>query len=255
MNYPVNRRSRDFQTRNRYTHAEVEVRSIICFMSKSRETIHTHVVDVTQSNSNRTHRQRILRKGQKERTARLLRDRHHANDENAIAVVINQGQIGYLSVDVSAELAPLMEQGRYFEVTSLKIRKSRVEGEDEKIWTAEVKIQENEEAGIPQPELKARGSMVVAYLMFFWALSRLFFLPVTVLIKVVFINPVKAAAELFIFDDENTERIEQEISTQREQGGNEIGILMNSVKLIFYRCWLFLISLFALFVIMVVSCN
>ena len=76
------------------------------------KSFYTKVVGVTRENEDGTSRQKIIGRLKAGDKAALRREPDNRYDPNAVAVCTASGeQIGYLSREVAAEIAPLLDQG------------------------------------------------------------------------------------------------------------------------------------------------
>lgn len=81
-------------------------------MSNPPKTFHSKVAGVTYDNPDGTGRQDLIRQCRAGDRLRLRREPDNRYDSNAVAVGTDSGaQIGYLSSNLAAELAPLLDRG------------------------------------------------------------------------------------------------------------------------------------------------
>ena len=79
---------------------------------------HTKVVGVTFDNPDGRNRQDIIAHLSQSSKIHLERDRGNAYDSNAVKVVdIDGNQLGFLSKEISADLAPRLDKGAVFNVS------------------------------------------------------------------------------------------------------------------------------------------
>lgn len=69
------------------------------------------VAGESQTNDDGTDRQRVIARCKEGDSVRLVREPRNAYDKNAVAVVTSKGQIGYLSREDAAAVAPALDRG------------------------------------------------------------------------------------------------------------------------------------------------
>lgn len=88
-------------------------------MDNKIKNVDLKVVGVTFRNDDGSSRKDIILNMTQESPVSLEREPDNKHDVNAIKVITDGGQIGYIGKDYSAILAPYMDQGRQF-IASVK---------------------------------------------------------------------------------------------------------------------------------------